>query len=247
MDDDASSRVGVERKRRARDGARVLATRAREAYETTFASCDRDAALALAERSMDRARVRGDEWFYGELEFDAARDALRRCAAARDGLTFVDLGSGVGKMCVAAALTGAYARARGVEILGELHAAASDAVERLEGAIDAALEAGAEGEDAEALRRAKACEVTVDLGDLLNFDVSDADVVYIHATCFTPELLLATATKLANEMKTGARVMLMSKQFPEGWVFKPFDGGYVALAQPQSQWKLDCFLYEIAR
>ena len=50
---------------------------------------------------------------------------------------------------------------------------------------------------------ARACEVTLDEGDLLNYDVSSADVVYIHATCFTPQLLSALALKLASELKTG--------------------------------------------
>ena len=121
----------------------------------------------------------------------------------------------------------------------ELHEAATTA----KAAYDDALARG----DGETIERARACEVTLEEGDLLRFDVSNADVVYIHATCFTPELLNATALKLASELKTGARVMIMSKQLPEGWVFKPFDGGYAALAQPQSKWKLDCFLYEISR
>ncbi|OUS43624.1 hypothetical protein BE221DRAFT_194555 [Ostreococcus tauri] len=136
-------------------------------------------------------------------------------------------------MCVVAALTGAYARARGVEILRELHEAAMVAVERYE---------AARGEMGDATG-----DVSVELGDLLECDVSDADVVFVHATCFTPELLGATATKLARELKNGARVALVSKQFPEGWVFAKFDTGYRALAQPQSAWKLDCFLYEIVR
>jgi hypothetical protein len=81
----------------------------------------------------------------------------------------------------------------------------------------------------------------------LTFDVSNADVIYIHATCFTPELLHATAMKLANECKSGTRVLIMSKQLPEGWVFEAFDGGYMALAQPQTHWKLDCWMYEVRR
>lgn len=174
------------------------------------------------------------------MEFAAARDALRRaCPNAGEGREFVDLGSGLGKMVIVAALSGLFERARGVELLTELHEAATSA----RAAFDDALARG----DGEVIEAARACEVTLDEGDLLNYDVSSADVVYIHATCFTPQLLSALALKLASELKTGARVMIMSKQFPEGWVFKPFDGGYAALAQPQSKWKLDCFLYEISR
>jgi len=241
------------RRRRGRDVARAATTTttrardddarddARAVYDATYDALglDRDAGLAIAERA-DRAKTREDEWFYGELEFAAARDALRRvCPNAEERREFVDLGSGLGKMVIVAALSGLFERARGVELLTELHEAAT----RARAAFDDALARG----DGDVIEGARACEVTLDEGDLLNYDVSSADVVYIHATCFTPQLLSALALKLASELKTGARVMIMSKQFPEGWVFKPFDGGYAALAQPQSKWKLDCFLYEISR
>jgi hypothetical protein len=217
----------------------------RWAYDVAFKGVDRDAALDIAEASHAAApeRTRGDEWFYGELEFDAATAVLRRCAppassassssAGDGGLEFVDLGSGMGKMCVAAALTGMFDRSRGVELLPELHNEARRALEAFE-----AVKAETAGKD---------CEITLVEGNLLAFDVSRADVVYIHATCFTPELLDATGRKLAAECRNGTRVIIMSKQFPADWVFQPYDGGYAALAQPQSKWKLDCFLYKIVK
>ena len=214
----------------------------RWAYDVAFEGVDRDAALDIAEASHAAApeRTRGDEWFYGELEYDAATALLRRCAPPRTAsgtgngeVEFVDLGSGMGKMCVAAALTGVFDRSRGVELLPELHVAARRALDAFE-----AVKAETAGKD---------CEITLVEGNLLAFDVSRADVVYIHATCFTPELLDATGRKLAAECRNGTRVMIMSKQFPEGWVFQPYDGGYAAVAQPQSKWKLDCFLYEIVK
>jgi hypothetical protein len=139
----------------------------------------------------------------------------------------------MGKMCVAAALTGMFARSRGVELLPELHEEASRCVEVFRRRADETSAVG--------------CAIELRLGNLLEFDISDADVVYIHATCFSPALLDATAHKLARECKNGTRVAIMSKQLPEGWVFQPFDGGYVAVSQPQSKWKLDCFLYEIVK
>jgi len=231
------------------DGAR--AARGEDVYDATYAMRDRDYALDIAERShATRARAAGDEWFYGELAYGDARRVLRRAARVvgwddeSDGAEststastageFVDLGSGMGKMVTCAALTGLFARSRGVELLPELHDEASAALETF---YERVRDAGMSVE----------CSISLSLGNLLTFDVSNADVIYIHATCFTPELLHATAMKLANECKSGTRVLIMSKQLPEGWVFEAFDGGYMALAQPQTHWKLDCWMYEVRR
>lgn len=154
-------------------------------------------------------------------------------------------------MVVAAALSGRFSRARGVELLRELHVEATEGLRAYERALEEEVGGSGSGDDDggddKDLATARRCEVTLEEGNLLTFDVSTADVVYIHATCFTPGLLDATGMKLAQEMKPGARVIIMSKQFPEEWVFRPFDGGYAAVAQPQSKWKLDCFLYEIVK
>jgi len=249
---------------RDRDDARHLRARAsaedattdercatRRVFERAFEGRDRDHGLAVAESAESRALANGDEWFYGELEFDAARALLRRCAPNGESGEFVDLGSGLGKMVVAAALSGRFSRARGVELLRELHVEATEGLRAYERALGEEVGGSGSGDDdggdVKDLATARRCEVTLEEGNLLTFDVSTADVVYIHATCFTPGLLDATGMKLAQEMRPGARVIIMSKQFPEEWVFRPFDGGYAAVAQPQSKWKLDCFLYEIVK
>jgi len=251
------ARDDARRRRRRRvvgggDGARAV--RGEDVYDATYAMRDRDYALDIAERShATRARAAGDEWFYGELAYGDARRVLRRAArvvgwdddddddddaestsTSSTAGEFVDLGSGMGKMVTCAALTGLFARSRGVELLPELHDEASAALETF---YERVRDAGTSVE----------CSISLSLGNLLTFDVSNADVIYIHATCFTPELLHATAMKLANECKSGTRVLIMSKQLPEGWVFEAFDGGYMALAQPQTHWKLDCWMYEVRR
>jgi len=220
---------------------------ARRVFDRAFEGRDRDHGLAVAESAASRELTHGDEWFYGELEFDAARALLRRCAPKGHDGEFVDLGSGLGKMVVAAALSGKFSRARGVELLPELHVEATEGLRAYERALEEEVGGNGDGDDERDVATARRCEVMLEEGNLLTFDVSTADVVYIHATCFTPGLLDATGMKLAQEMKPGARVIIMSKQFPEGWVFRPFDGGYAAVAQPQSKWKLDCFLYEIVK
>ena len=69
----------------------------RRVFERAFEGRDRDHGLAVAESAESRALANGDEWFYGELEFDAARALLRRCAPNGESGEFVDLGSGLGE------------------------------------------------------------------------------------------------------------------------------------------------------
>ena len=230
-DGDGDGEEDGDERERARERAR------RAVHARTYDAMDRDFACELAEMSHARAkRASGDEWFYGELTYDDGARVARRLARVecdeKAEREFVDLGSGLGKMVTCAALTGVFARARGIELLPELHERATAALETYRASVDRAI---------------APCDVELVLGNLLTFDVSKADVIYIHATCFTPGLLNATATKLASECKAGARVLIVSKQLPEGWVFAPFDGGYVALAQPQTHWKLDGWMYEVRR
>ena len=94
-------------------------------HEHAFKGLDRDAALEIAEQSHKaNPRVPGIGYFYGELSWSGAYD-LVGLADPREGDVFVDLGSGLGKMVLSAAMTRPFKECRGVEILPELHAKAS--------------------------------------------------------------------------------------------------------------------------
>ena len=93
----------------------------------------RDAALAFASSTNeDGIPIAGDEFVYGE--FDAALfSRLLDLAGATDGDNFVDVGSGVGRIVLAAALCKPeLADCHGIEILPELHEAAIMARQRFE-------------------------------------------------------------------------------------------------------------------
>jgi hypothetical protein len=201
-------------------------------HEHAFEGLDRDAALEIAEQSHKaNPRVPGIGYFYGELSWSGAYD-LVGLADPREGDVFVDLGSGLGKMVLSAAMTRPFKECRGVEILPELHAKASAALAKLRDAV---------GEDAFAMLP----PARLSLGDMLEAPVDDADVVFCFATCFSPEVMGALASKLEAEMKPGARLILVSKQV-ESEAFEPWgdgQGGYVSVEQAHSKWNLDCYLY----
>ena len=90
----------------------------------------------------------------------------------RKGDVFVDLGSGLGKMVVAAALGWPFAECRGTELLPELHAQASDVVSDLQGRAQAG--------HLEDLPKLSVFE-----GDMLNTSLHDADIIYCFATCLS--------------------------------------------------------------
>ena len=92
--------------------------------------------------------------------------------------------------------------------------------------------------------RAHLSPISLSCGDMLATDISDADVVYVFATCFPPDLMTALETKLQSEMKRGARLCLVSKQLSEGAAaaFVPWDVPYVSVPQAHTKWNLDCYL-----
>ena len=194
-------------------------------YEDAFDGMDRDFGSDLAELSHKTTpRLSGDAWFYGELDLKGAWDLLKMVSPSG---VFVDLGSGLGKIVIAAALLDVFDECRGVEILPELHAEATVATRR-----------------AQTDPRAHLSPISLSCGDMLATDISDADVVYVFATCFPPDLMTALETKLQSEMKRGARLCLVSKQLSEGAAaaFVPWDVPYVSVPQAHTKWNLDCYL-----
>jgi hypothetical protein len=203
----------------------------RSLYEHAYEGLDRDVGLQIAEESnKSQTRVPGIGWFYGELSWSGSWDLIG-LAKPREGDVFVDMGSGLGKMVLSAAMTRRFKECRGVEILPELHEKATAALGRLRDAV---------GEEAFAMLP----PTRLECGDMLAADVADADIVYCFATCFSPEIVGALEAKLAAEMKPGARLVLVSKQM-ETDAFEPFgpNGGYVSVEQAHSEWNLDCYIY----
>mmetsp|Transcript_13882 Transcript_13882/g.33247 ORF Transcript_13882/g.33247 Transcript_13882/m.33247 type:complete len:273 (-) Transcript_13882:91-909(-) len=217
--------------RRSRASGAGTSTAEKSLFESVYEGLDRDVALELAEQShKDFKRVPGDGWFYGELSFEGAEELLRH-VDAKEGEVFLDMGSGLGKMVLAAALQRwRFKECRGVEILPELHEKAVEALDILRAKL---------GDD----ELAKLPTVQLSLGDMLISPwVSDADIVYCFATCFSAEVLQALIRKFEDEMIPGARLISISKAITSK-AFAEWGPGYIQVAQAHSKWKLDCFLY----
>lgn len=109
------------------------------------------------------------------------------------------MGSGTGKAVLTAAVAFDFARVVGIEILPELHQVAERVLARFDDQVRPRLPPARQR-----------VEVRFVQGDLRAFSISDADVVFIHATCFDPGLVRAVVRKLENA-KPGARVISVTQ------------------------------------
>jgi len=119
------------------------------------------------------------------------------------GGTFVDVGSGSGRVSVAAALLVEVDTVLGVEVDEDWHAVASAARERLLAHADAGFIRARELMFVCADAVAAAAETWVEA----------ADVAYICCTCFGPPLLAALA-EVVERLREGAVVITISHKLP---------------------------------
>ena len=167
------------------------------ALETLFAAAGDGYALSReAKRKQRENSVFLDGIQYGEVSISSFAAALA-WVRPQPGETFVDVGSGVGKAVLAAALLHPLEAAIGIEILDDLH----DAAERaLAAARRPRAPCGPLAARRVELRRADALAPPVAWAD-------DADVVFCTTTCFTPEMR-AAFVRGAERLRVGARVIV---------------------------------------
>ena len=202
-------------------------------YEHAYEGVDRDAALEIAEQShKNQARVPGIGYFYGELSWSGAWDVVG-LANPKEGDVFIDMGSGVGKMVLAPIADLDSAGSRNAE-----GSRSSPSCTRKRRWRERSFETPS------GMRRSRCCPRQHSSSVTCSPPTSDADIVYCFATCFSPEVTGALAAKLEAEMKSGARLILVSKQI-ESDAFVPLGehGGYVSVEQSHSKWDLDCYIY----
>ena len=97
------------------------------------------------------------------------------------------------RVVVVAALCFDFKTCIGIETLPELHQGATLAKNKLLG-----------------INSTQASKIQLILADVRSADYSDADVVFVNATCFFPASWDQVVTHL-NELKPGARILVSSK------------------------------------
>ncbi len=153
----------------------------------------------LSTKGRERIANFGEDFTYGEVTPQVMWDMLHT-ANAQPGEVFYDLGSGTGKGVLFAGLLFDFVKCTGIEYLKELNDSAEMALARYQGYVLPLLPA-----------HKSAPEMSFICGDMREQDISDADIVFTHCTCFSPTLMEGLRTKV-DGLKSGARVITISRE-----------------------------------
>ncbi len=173
----------------------------------------------IPDSELEQWLVDDGRLIYGEFKPQELHNYFTVMAPyVKPGSTMVDLGSGLGKVVLSAALALPFASCTGVELLPYRHAMAVQRFEGLLAAGDAALAAmpsrpspdeplalpyGAVTDGRHILELRE--RVRLVNGDLFDADVSGAGLVFMYSTCFAP-LMDRIGDKLARELPQGCLV-----------------------------------------
>lgn len=113
---------------------------------------------------------------YGEVTFDSFQEILKQVRPV-EGSVFYDLGSGTGKAVILSSLLAPFGKLVGVEIIEELVTASQKVLAEYEEFII----------HSPFIVR-KMPRITFVHGDFKHLDFSDADVIYLNATCLDNEI-----------------------------------------------------------
>jgi precorrin-6B methylase 2 len=153
--------------------------------------------ISLEERKLKN--IQADKSFtYGEVVFYSFAQILE-LAQPKPGEIFYDLGCGAGKPVFIAALVFDFAKACGVEKLENLYKLCVTLNEKLP-TLPEVKELPAD----------KKINIQFINDDFLKVDISEADIVFINATCFHGDLWDAILARLLK-LKVGARVILTTR------------------------------------
>ncbi len=143
----------------------------------------------------DRAKLgfKEDAFVYGEIDFLSFILILDK-VKPRPNEIFYDLGSGVGKAVLTAALCFDFNKTYGIELLPGLHQAANEILNRLS-----------------TYNSVQLSSISFINGNFLNYDFTDGDVIFINATCLDYYAWQAIVEKLIR-LKPGSRVIVTTKK-----------------------------------
>jgi hypothetical protein len=173
----------------------------------------------IPDSELEQWLVDDGRLIYGEFKPQELHNYFTVIAPyVKPGSAMMDLGSGLGKVVLSAALALPFATCTGMELLPYRHAMAQQRFAALLAAGDAALAAlpappapdealalpyGAETDARHVLSLRE--RVRFINGDLFEADVSQAGLVFMYSTCFAP-LMDRIGEKLARELPQGCLV-----------------------------------------
>jgi hypothetical protein len=161
-------------------------------------------AMAISLKQRNELKIREDSTYtYGEVTFYSFANILET-AKPKPGEIFYDLGSGGGKAVFIAGLIYDFSKCCGVEKLPDLYQLCEGLLYKLQTMP-------------ELPQYLPFKKITIQFvnEDLLAYDFTDGDIIFINATCFRGEMWDLIVAKL-SKLKSGARVILGSKKLESG-------------------------------
>ena len=167
---------------------------------------DADAKVGYRKSHDSREKLDKDEdsssFYYGEIRFSIFAKAIHKIKTLynglnKDGGVFYDLGSGSGKMVLAAALLHPFSKSIGIEYLSDLHDLSQILVQRYY----------------KSEKRNNTTSVLTKLGDICDETFpwfEDADVIYCNMLAFEEELL-HKVRELLKRVRPGTFVLTTGK------------------------------------
>lgn len=143
---------------------------------------------ALSKNERQRLTEDEDAFIYGEIEFLPFFALLKKAKLHQDEI-FYDLGSGIGKAVFTAAWYFDCHKIYGIEILPGLHKIAESQLEK----------------------NPQLTNIQFINTNFLHYNFSDADIIFINATCLSYSTWENIVTKF-NLLKSGSRVIVTTKR-----------------------------------
>lgn len=189
-----------------------------------YAECDAEKAKAMSKEARAGMENAGANLVYAELDIASMHSILNLLKTGYGPLfvgqgVFVDLGSGVGKAAVAAALLHPFQKVVGIECLAPLNAVASDVQGKFAAAAATVLEEGKTPPEVSFMTGDFVDEVAGSLAPI----AAECKVALAVATCYLEPQLKAMA-KFAAAMPENSIFITFGQQLPlsmesgEDWV-----------------------------
>lgn len=168
--------------------------------------------ISKAERK--RMDIQDDAFIYGEVEFLPFYIMLDRVKPKPNEI-FYDLGSGAGKATFTAAIYFDFAKAYGVELLPGLFDLANSQINKAYSLVDI--------KDNNKSFKNQIAKIEFINNNFLNVDFSDADVVFVNATCLSYPTWEKLVEKFTH-LKPGSRVIVTTKKIEHPDFSQSFHG-----------------------
>lgn len=161
--------------------------------------------------SADKANlgITSSDFVYGEISFDGFINLLSKINPNEEDI-FYDLGSGLGKPCLAISLVYKIKKAIGLELLPSL----------LKASQEIALKAKSYFPDLN--------EIEFRKEDYLKADFSDGTIIFAHITCLPDEEVKILEEKFLK-LNKGARIIVITKRLENSQDLKIIDEGEVRM------------------